>query len=629
MSTRIACITLAGLVLAVHVGAETTVIPFDDAHWDLANARVEQHLGRTALTGVAVLRDVELGNGVIEVDVACTGARSYPGVIFRSQPDGSWERFYIRPHRSGRVPPSLYTDVLQYLPSWNRVDSWQLYSGPGYTNGHVIPTGRWFHVRIEVSGDRARVFLDGSTQPDLDIPQLRHGVRKGGITLMAPSDGSAHFSSFSLQTDPVPDLGRAPRRDVAPGFVRSWQVSQALPALEIDDSGPGLPPVAATLRWRELPADANGLVDVARVQGRSGQPDAVFLRTRIVAEKPESRPYKLGYSDAATLYLNGNKVFSGESFYQGRDPSFLGVIGLNDTVYLPLSAGENELLVALTELSGGWGFQLQHAQAELRAAGGTRAWSTGKVFAIPESVAFDPVRNVVYVSNFDPFHPSRDEDRQTINRVGVDGGAPEVLARGLRNPTGLVVRGDTLFAVEAKGIAEVALPGGTITRRIAVPDAVRLNDIDVDSAGVLYVSDSQGSVIYRIAFGQVEAWLRGPEVSKPNGVCVSRNRLVWANNGDGTLKAAAFDGRHVSRIADLSGGLMDGVANGPDGSWLVSHNEGRLFEVSAGGEVTLLLDLTVPGTSIADFAYLPERRLVVFPTFLDNRVVAERLPTGR
>jgi hypothetical protein len=29
-----------------------------------------------------------------------------------------------------------------------------------------------------------------------------------------------------------------------------------------------------------------------------------------------------------------------------------------------------------------------------------------------------------------------------------------------------------------------------------------------------------------------------------------------------------------------------------------------------------------PGTNIADFDYLPEQGLVVFPTFLDNRVLA-------
>ena len=607
------------------LSAQAPAIPFDEAHWDLAGARVVQHLNRSAMVGLAVLKDVEFEDGIIEYDLAVSGARSYPGVIFRSRPNGSWERFYIRPHRSGRVPPSLYSDVLQYLPSWNRVDSWQLYSGPGYTAGAVIPADRWFHVRIEVSGDRGRVFLDDGADPALEIPSLRHGVGRGGVMLMGPADGSAYFSNFSLRADKTPSFGLAPRRDVAPGFISTWQVSQALPALEVDDSGVGLPAVVRGLQWRDLAADENGLVDVARVQGRSGQPDTVFLRTKLVAGKAEIRPYKIGYSDAVTVYLNGSKVFSGDSTYQGRDPSFLGIIGLNDVVGLALREGENELIVALSEVMGGWGFEMQEADAAFRARGVARLWATGKRFATPESVAYDPVRQVLYVSDYDPFHPSREEGRQSIQRVGLQGGEPEVLAQGLRNPTGLVVFRDSLWAVEAKSVVEIALPGGAITRRIPVPEAATLNDIDVDAAGVLYVSDPPQGVIYRISAGRAEAWLRGPEVSRPNGVCVSGSQLVWANNGDSGLKVVDLEGGRIRTIANLGGGLLDGVSNGPGGSWLVSYSPGRLFQVSAGGEATLLLDLTVPGTSIADFAFIPARNMVVFPTFFDNRVIAETL----
>jgi len=38
--------------------------------------------------------------------------------------------------------------------------------------------------------------------------------------------------------------------------------------------------------------------------------------------------------------------------------------------------------------------------------------------------------------------------------------------------------------------------------------------------------------------------------------------------------------------------------------------------------VERLLDSTTAGWNIADFAYVPERRLVVIPTFADDRVVA-------
>ena len=57
----------------------------------------------------------------------------------------------------------------------------------------------------------------------------------------------------------------------------------------------------------------------------------------------------------------------------------------------------------------------------------------------------------------------------------------------------------------------------------------------------------------------------------------------------------------------------------------MSCNEGYILGVTPAGEVTTILDLTAPGTYIADFDYVPERNLLVFPTFLDNRVIAYRM----
>ena len=50
--------------------------------------------------------------------------------------------------------------------------------------------------------------------------------------LMGPADGSAYFSNFSVRAEKALDLGPSPRQDIPPGFIRAWQVSQVLPALE-------------------------------------------------------------------------------------------------------------------------------------------------------------------------------------------------------------------------------------------------------------------------------------------------------------------------------------------------------------------------------------------------------------
>ena len=126
----------AGRVLALipflHAtpGAAEEPVPFDPSRWDPAGAVVEEHLGRTSLMGTAFLRATSFRDGVVEVDVAVTGARSYPGILFRVASPRELERVYLRPHRAG---PAGYPDAVQYVPGFNGVDGWQLYNGDGFT----------------------------------------------------------------------------------------------------------------------------------------------------------------------------------------------------------------------------------------------------------------------------------------------------------------------------------------------------------------------------------------------------------------------------------------------------------------------------------------------------------------
>jgi hypothetical protein len=57
------------------------------------------------------------------------------------------------------------------------------------------------------------------------------------------------------------------------------------------------------------------------------------------------------------LFLNGRILFRGRSAQNFRDPGFLGIMNPeNDAVYLLLKQGSNELMLAVIELGGGWGF---------------------------------------------------------------------------------------------------------------------------------------------------------------------------------------------------------------------------------------------------------------------------------
>jgi hypothetical protein len=83
----------------------------------------------------------------------------------------------------------------------------------------------------------------------------------------------------------------------------------------------------------------------------------VYARTTIASERAQVKKLYLGYSDDVSVFLNGRILYRGRSAQSFRDPGFLGIVSPeDDAIYLPLRKGSNELLLALGELGGGWGF---------------------------------------------------------------------------------------------------------------------------------------------------------------------------------------------------------------------------------------------------------------------------------
>jgi hypothetical protein len=83
----------------------------------------------------------------------------------------------------------------------------------------------------------------------------------------------------------------------------------------------------------------------------------LYARTAIESDRDQVRKLFIGYSDDVSVFLNGQILFRGRSAQNFRDPAFLGIVNPeNDALYLPLKKGNNELMLAVSELGGGWGF---------------------------------------------------------------------------------------------------------------------------------------------------------------------------------------------------------------------------------------------------------------------------------
>lgn len=613
--------------------AQDDIIPFDSDRWELVNAEIVEHLGRTALSGTAMLKDAEFENGVIEFDLAVTGERSYPGVVFRLFDENNSEHFYVRPHRAG-----LYPDALQYTPVVNKVSSWQLYNGEGFTAASAkFPTDRWFHVKIEVGGTQARVFIDGSSEPGLVIRHLQHGAKKGGLGLSGPKNNTAYFSNFSYRSDDTLVFDEVPEIETPAGTILNWKISKAFKAEQVNAEVYPRFFQKYALTWTKVTARKDGLLDFSRfVQRTPGGPDGVIAYTTIPSDKNQRVKFSFGYSDEISLFFNGKKVFHGKSAYQGRDPSFLGILGLNDAVYLDLKKGLNEIYVVVSESFGGWGIKFQAdmeiaeiAQAHERMS---KAWETPAELKIPESVLYDSERNLLYVSSYNRTSAAN-ANAGFISRLSLEG---EILdlnwVSGLDGPCGMGLWDGKLYVAECTGnLTEINADTGEILNRYPIEGARFLNDIAIDANGNIYISDTSplhgyDSVIYRFRDGKFEEWVGGDDINRANGLFIHDGKLVVGNSGDCMLKAVDLKTRNVSTVTCLAKEVLDGIRVDNEGNFLVSFWHGQIFLITPEGDVTEILNiLDQRPVNTADFEFIKEKNLLVVPTFYGNKVMAYRL----
>jgi hypothetical protein len=293
------------------------------------------------VNGIAAPRGVRLRDGTIEVDMAVTEQRAFHGLAWRRHATSrTYESFFVRPHQVGNP------DAVQYTPVFNDVSAWQLYHGPGYWAPLGFPIERWFRLRVSFVDDRAEAYLDDMASPAMVFGRLKVPVSPGGIGILAGGPG-LHVARFAYD-DARPRLrGRTPRAPLdAPGTIREWSVSDPVPEGS---------PLAVARGWRGLGAEPGGLINLARLHPVRRSRDTVFVRTSIASVTAMSRSLSLGFSDRAVVYLNGRRLFSGNDTYRSRDYRFLGSIGYWYALDLPLDAGDNELVVAVSESFGGWG----------------------------------------------------------------------------------------------------------------------------------------------------------------------------------------------------------------------------------------------------------------------------------
>ncbi len=154
----------------------------------------------------AVVKDATFHNGTIEVEMAgrpapgvAEGARGFIGIAFRIQGE-KFEYIYLRP-TNGRADDQVrrnHSTQYSSFPSFDFATSRK--EAPEKYESYVdLEPGVWTRCRITVDGTKARLFVNGATQPALIVNDLKLGDSTGSVALWIGPGTEGYFTGLSIR----------------------------------------------------------------------------------------------------------------------------------------------------------------------------------------------------------------------------------------------------------------------------------------------------------------------------------------------------------------------------------------------------------------------------------------------
>ncbi|NRA68393.1 MAG: GTP-binding protein [Pseudobacteriovorax sp.] len=261
-------------------------------------------------------------------------------------------------------------------------------------------------------------------------------------------------------------------------------------------------------------------------------------------------------------------------------------------------------------------------------------WNITEGLENPESAYYDDNTKQIFVSNV-AGGPGDVDGNGFISKIGIDGRIISLKwIEGLNAPKGIRSYGNLLYVTDITSLVVIDIDAGKVIEKVAIPNAVFLNDIAIDRKGGLYVSDFLGNAIYSYQNGEVKLVLQSEDLEFPNGLTYYRGAL-FAGSWGGPAIADDFTtefGGQLLRI-DLKDssleartdrlGNLDGLESLGFGYFLATDFiAGKILIVSTWNSLQFEVSLS---SGSADLGYVPQKRLILVPNLVESTLSAIRI----
>lgn len=245
-------------------------------------------------------------------------------------------------------------------------------------------------------------------------------------------------------------------------------------------------------------------------------------------------------------------------------------------------------------------------------------------FSHPESVVLDENGGFLYVSNIG----EKKEGDGFISKISING---EIIDHkwitGLNDPKGLLYLNNVLWVTDNTDLVLINLEKAEIVDRIPVQDASFLNDIAVGKNGIIYISDTGKSSIYkREGTGEISEWMKTEELEFPNGLLVVEEHLyvaAWGGENPGNVLRVNLNTCKIEKVTEKGLGNLDGIQQvgstslGNLSFYVSDWATGKVYWVEPGKASSEIL---TSEKSAGDILYIPVTDLIIIPMNIQNEV---------
>jgi sugar lactone lactonase YvrE len=248
-----------------------------------------------------------------------------------------------------------------------------------------------------------------------------------------------------------------------------------------------------------------------------------------------------------------------------------------------------------------------------------KVWSSPDLLTTSESVLYHEAEQVLFVSCING-KPLEKNKSGYISKLSLAGDIMVLeWATGLNAPKGMGIHDGSLYVTDIDRVVKISLETGETEKEFPIPGSVFLNDIDVSETGVVYVSDMSTNKIHFIENDNADLWYESEQLSFTNGLFSEKDRLmVGTANG---IFSVTYKDKKLEHVIKDTGGI-DGLKTDGYGNYIISDWAGKVQLVNPGKEHQVLFNTTDEGINAADIEYIIDLKLLLVPTFHNNRVVA-------